>query len=118
MRTTRFCLTIAFLIGVGGCEVNTGSGRGIPGSGVAASDTREVPAFDEVLLRTAGSLEVAIGALTPLELPGDDNLLPLIETRVEDGKLIISCGERIDPQTPLKMKTCNFAAPATSKLTT
>jgi len=70
----------------------------VVGSGTVISETRKLAEFDEIELRIAGDLHVTIGEPTPLELKGDDNILPLIETEVRDGRLVIST------ERPLKAK--------------
>ena len=63
---------------------------GIRGSGKRAHDTREVPAFDGIEVASGIKVTVEPGPQgAPLELDGDDNLLALVDTKVEDGRLKI-----------------------------
>ncbi|HXN82310.1 MAG TPA: DUF2807 domain-containing protein [Myxococcales bacterium] len=66
-----------------------GSARG---SGTASHEVREVPKFHAV--RVAAGIRVAleIGPQRPLELSGDDNILPLVVAEVLDGELRIHFG--------------------------
>jgi hypothetical protein len=73
---------------------------GVRGSGIEKTETREVAAFEEIELRGAGTMDVVVGSSDPLTITTDDNLLPLIDTRVEDGLLVIAPSESINPQTP------------------
>jgi Putative auto-transporter adhesin, head GIN domain len=73
-------------------------------SGKKASETREVDDFTQLELRGVGRIEVTIGNRQPLELSGDDNILPVIETKVADGKLVIDTMRSIRPVQPLIIK--------------
>jgi hypothetical protein len=70
--------------------------RGVRGSGTRVTETRAMEGFDRVVI--SGDFEVRIAAGTPagLRLEGDDNLLPLVETRVVGGTL------RVRSQRPLR----------------
>lgn len=74
------------------------------GSGKEARETREVDNFTQLELLGVGRFEVTIGNLRPLEISGDDNILPLIETKVTDGKLVIRTMRSIRPVQPLLIK--------------
>lgn len=65
------------------------SSSGIPGSGVAKTETRQLEPFDAVEFHGAGSIEITIGTPQSFEITCDDNLLALIETTVTDGKLVV-----------------------------
>jgi len=82
-----------------GCDVVTNPG--VRGSGVAKTETRSLEPCTQVELIGSGRLEVTIGEPGPLELTGDDNLLPLISTTVEAGRLRIKPTEKIHPETNL-----------------
>ncbi len=62
---------------------------GIAGSGRAKGESRPVAAFDEIDFGAAGTLEVRIGQPQSLTLTCDDNILPLIETKVVDHRLCV-----------------------------
>lgn len=55
------------------------------GSGRIATETRRVPDFEAIALAGSIDLHVRQGAQPALEVSADDNLLPLLETRVESG---------------------------------
>jgi hypothetical protein len=84
------------------------------GNGVATTSTRTVDTFNEIELTGAARLEITIGALQPITLTGDENLLPLIKTEVASGKLTISSTEGYIAQTPLVIR---IAVPDVTKLT-
>lgn len=59
------------------------------GSGIAAQETRRPGEFDAVRLAVPADAWVRQGPEAEVVLSGDDNLLELIETRVEHGTLVI-----------------------------
>jgi Putative auto-transporter adhesin, head GIN domain len=98
MVTTAFALFVC--MSAFGCM----SGGSVIGSGKEARETREVDNFTQLELLGVGRVEVTIGNLRPLEISGDDNILPLIETKVTDGKLVIRTMRSIRPVQPLLIK--------------
>lgn len=74
------------------------------GSGTLASVERALPDFDRIELRSAENLEVRIGPKAALKLSGDDNLLDLIETRVEAGKLLVDARGSYRTKTPIRVE--------------
>jgi hypothetical protein len=64
-------------------------GRGIAGSGTAASEQRPVARFHGLKLATRARVEVRQGEVASVEVQADDNVLPLIATTVEDGTLTV-----------------------------
>ena len=59
------------------------------GSGVAATETREVPSFTGVVLASGNNVTVRVGGEQSVVVRGDDNLLGRITTRVMDGGLVV-----------------------------
>jgi hypothetical protein len=55
----------------------------------AAGQDRDVPAFDSIHVASGIRATVTIGQRKPLHVEADDEVLPLVETRVEDGTLHI-----------------------------
>jgi hypothetical protein len=77
----------------------TGCSRGgVPGSGVAKIETRDLPSFTAVEFNGGGKLEITIGHPQSIEITADDNLLPIISMRVTDGRLVIEPREPIRPK--------------------
>lgn len=68
---------------------------GTRGSGVAKTETREFGPIDQFKLMGAGTLEIVIGQPQSIVVTCDDNILPLIETRETDGRLVVSPLEKI-----------------------
>jgi hypothetical protein len=61
----------------------------VKGSGNAATENRVVTAFSKIEISGSANVTVAIGPVQSLTLTIDDNLLPLIETKVEGDTLSI-----------------------------
>jgi hypothetical protein len=76
---------------------------GVDGSGTAATETREVGDVTEVTLAGVGDLVVVPGEKTKLVVTADDNILPLLETKSEGGKLTlgVKSGHAVNPKTPI-----------------
>jgi hypothetical protein len=68
---------------------NTTRGNGVQGSGVAASQTRQLPSFTSVDLAGANIVTVHIGGKQAVVVHADDNLLQFVTTNVRDGELVI-----------------------------
>jgi hypothetical protein len=98
MAIKVFTLFISLL--TSGCMM----GNSVIGSGKEARETREIGNFTELDLRGVGSVEVAIGNPRPLVISGDDNILPMIETKVTDGRLTIRSTRPVRPVQPLIIK--------------
>jgi hypothetical protein len=62
-------------------------GDRVEGSGNRKTERREVAGFDRLLVEGAYRVEVAVGSAPSVEIEADDNLLPLIRTEVEGGRL-------------------------------
>lgn len=87
----RWWLVSLFCAGLAGCEADV-----TEGNGVAATETRTVAAFEEAVVEDGLGLELtATGAAgdVSLSVAGDENLLPLVETVVEDRRLIVRAKE-------------------------
>ena len=65
------------------------AGGRITGSGVTKTDTRAVGGFHAVALAVQGKLELRQDGTEGLSITGDDNIVPLVETVVEDATLKI-----------------------------
>jgi hypothetical protein len=89
----RGLLVIAAVVGAGACAWTSNK---VHGSGKVAEDRRAVQDFTGV--EVAGSLtaEVVVGKPFSVVLSGDDNLLPLVRTDVEGGRLVIRTKDRVN----------------------
>ena len=70
------------------------SGSSIKGSGKLQKQAREVGNFNGVALNVPGNVELRIGNTEGITIETDDNILPLIETVVENGTLRIRSAKR------------------------
>ena len=96
-RSASVVLVVACLgatLGVAGCKVEKGSGN-------AKTEQREVAEFDEVEASSGVDVDVVVGARAPIEVKGDDNLLPHVKTVVNGTRLTISIDGSISALTPL-----------------
>ena len=65
------------------------SGSSTTGSGVAATQTRHVPAFHSVELAGGNNVVIHVGGKQSVVVKADDNLLRRVTTKVESGTLVI-----------------------------
>jgi hypothetical protein len=85
-----------------GCNITfIGAAKGIPGSGVSGTESRDVTGFDKISIVGFGKVNVTVGGEDSLSITGDDNLLELIESTVSNGKLTIKPSESIRPKTDM-----------------
>lgn len=71
-----------------GNNINYGNNR-TKGSGVVKEESRAVANFSRVLLALPAKVTLSQGLTESLTISADDNLLPLMTTRVDNGELII-----------------------------
>jgi hypothetical protein len=81
-----------------------GSGSGVQGSGVTASETRSVPAFDAVDLAGSNVVAVRVGDPRSVVVRGDDNLLALVTTEVRDGVLVLGTSGSFSTEQPMSVE--------------
>jgi len=62
---------------------------GVQGSGNVITESREVSGFNEIVLEGSGRVEVAITGSESLTIEAEDNIMPLLETEVRDGRLVL-----------------------------
>jgi len=90
-----FATSIGFLLLLTSCiivvdEHGFNFRDGIRGSGNRVQEERGVPSFTGIELSVPADVLVTIGESSSITLSGDDNLLPLVETDVRRGKLVIT----------------------------
>lgn len=78
------------------------AGSQIKGSGVARTETRAVGDFHKITLGVGARLEIRQGPSEGLSITGDDNIVPLIETVVDNGTLKIRWADRVHGSTSYK----------------
>lgn len=64
--------------------------QSVRGSGNVVSETRAVSGFTALSLEGSGDVDVTFGNSESAVVEADDNIVPLIETRVQNGRLVIS----------------------------
>lgn len=62
----------------------------VVGSGKVVSETRSVSGFSSVTLQGSAEVDITFGTVESVVVKADDNILPLIETTVQGGRLIIA----------------------------
>jgi hypothetical protein len=77
----------------------------VKGNGIARTETREVSGYTSLACGGLIKVEIDYGTSNTIQLEGDENILPYIETYVKDGELTIKVKERtsIKPQLPLRV---------------
>jgi hypothetical protein len=68
---------------------------GVDGNGNVKTENRDVSSFDEIKVGGAFNVLLIQGGKEALKVEADENLLPIIETRVSGGTLIITTKEDI-----------------------
>ena len=72
------------------CAVAIDSVTRVRGSGVVKTESRDVNGFSEIALSAIGEVHVERSDKDSLTVEAEDNVLPLLETTVKDGKLTLS----------------------------
>jgi hypothetical protein len=93
-RTLLAVVALGAALGLEGCIVGTEK----EGSGVEASESREVDSFSRISLSGAADVVVTVGEAQAVTVRGDDNLLGDVKTEVDDGRLKISEDGQLDPK--------------------
>jgi hypothetical protein len=74
------------------------------GSGVTATETRELPAFSAIDLAGVNDVIVGIGGEQRVVVLGDDNLIELVTTEVEGGTLVIAQSQAFEAASPMRVE--------------
>jgi hypothetical protein len=77
---------------------------GVKGSGVQASETRDVSEFTGVDVSSIFDVEITAQKDFSVDVTADDNLLQYIKTEVSGGVLKIEADERINSHDPIKIR--------------
>jgi hypothetical protein len=92
---TASAVTVPALAG----DWSWGSRETVQGNGNIKRQARQVTGFSGVALSLPGQVEIRSGGSEGLTIETDDNLLPLIETVVEDGTLKIRNKDKVNIKT-------------------
>jgi hypothetical protein len=80
------------------------AGADVKGSGKSRSEQRTVPAFKGLSVSGAIEVQVTVGGTQSVALTGDDNVVPLIRTRVSKGTLVVDSKTSYSSKTPLVLR--------------
>jgi hypothetical protein len=86
----------------------------VVGSGVVASDVRLVPMFTGVELSATNNATIHVGGRQRVTVQGEDNLLPLVTTRVAHGRLVIGASRGFTTTRPMRV---NVTVPTLQSIT-
>lgn len=70
---------------------------GVEGSGNVITESREVSGFHEIDLSGSGRVVVEVSGTESLTIEAEDNIMPLLETTVTDGRLRLDARSSISP---------------------
>jgi hypothetical protein len=70
-------------------EITGGSGPRVNGSGVVAEEVRAITGFSSLAVNSAVDVRLKAGTAERVTVRADDNIVPLIDTRVDNGRLIV-----------------------------
>ncbi len=93
---------VALLL-VTGCILNMGS-SGVKGSGIVKTESRSVTGFSSIDFKSEGKVIVQQNGKESLTIIAEDNLLPLLETRVANRILYLGTVNNVDinPTKPIE----------------
>ena len=78
-------------------------GNNVRGSGVAATQARDLPSFASVDLAGTNNVVVHVGGSRSVVVHADDNLIELVTTEVRSGKLVIADAGSFTTRTPMRV---------------
>jgi hypothetical protein len=90
MKNIFFVMSLIVALLLTSCSLSIGSLQTVEGSGILASENRPVTGFDSIELAGHGDVIARLGDSESVLVEAEDNLLPLIETKVRGGKLVIN----------------------------
>lgn len=99
-RSFLFALGLALAPGLLACDKPD---KALPGSGVGAKRTVDLGPFTKLQVSGGFELTLHVGKRQPLELRGDDNLLPLVSAKVEGDRLTIKLDRAVKRKQPLRI---------------
>jgi len=93
------CLTTLSLLT--GCYLNLG---GLRGSGIVKTESREVGGFSSISSKSVGKVRIQQTGKESLKITADDNILPLLESRVADKVLYLTIAKdtNMNPTNPIE----------------
>lgn len=105
MKRTLFLLAfLVALTALTGCDALKWGGKGLSGSGVVKTEKRDVGAFTAIDVSGAYEVSIVCQKSPGLEIEGDDNILPLVDTYVKNGTLYITSERGFSVRKPIKVR--------------
>lgn len=108
MTCHRRCLLFAaFVVPMLGSPLASAVDDSVRGSGVAMTQRREIGSFSAVALGAPVAVVLRAASREAIAIVGDDNILPLIETRLTGSgssrtlEIVVPRHTRIEPRTPV-----------------
>lgn len=98
-----------FVLGKRSCTASFFSFGSVRGEGPVQTETRVASGFHAIALDMAGDVEVTVGEQYFVEVQAQQNLLPLLKTVVEDGRLRIFFDQNVSFSEGVKVRV---SAPA------
>jgi len=95
-------LSIALVVGLAGCSLISTTDR-VKGSGIVKTEKRSLAPFDSVEVSCHGSIQAHTQGQEGLEISGDDNIIPLITTEVNNSTLYIRSSKEYDSRDKLEI---------------
>jgi hypothetical protein len=96
---------MALLLAMTGCgKFMKWSGKGPSGSGNIRTEKRDIGAFSSVDVSGAYEVEIVCQKSPGIEVEGDDNILPLVKTYVENNTLYITSERGFNVKRPIKVR--------------
>ena len=90
MKRLIAVVLIAASLALSGCGFTFSlGGNAVQGSGNLSSESRPVSGFDQIVLNGSGDAQISQGDSESLKIEAEDNILPLITSEVQNGKLVI-----------------------------
>lgn len=93
MKRLTFAILVLLLASA---ACNVGFPSAVRGSGNIVKQSFDVSGFDQIELDTIGAVHIEQGDSESLNIETDDNILPLLEVQVKDGKLILCAQDGAD----------------------
>ena len=90
--------TVFLLLTVSGCD---GGVFGVRGSGNVITESRDVGGFSEIALAGSGKVRVDVNGTESLIIEAEDNILPLLTSEVNGGRLELGAESSISPTTDI-----------------
>lgn len=100
----RIVCLLALAVVMTGCGHLKWSGKGTAGSGNIKTEKRDVGAFSAVDVSGAYEVEIVCQKQPGLEVEGDDNILPLVQTYVKNNTLYITSEKSFNVKKAIKLR--------------